>query len=169
MIINLENISTLESMPADVPMGTIGEDERRCEPLPTKVACGGWCDEQLFENTRHNLQHILWPSLRGAIQSFVYNVLPAQVSWDTVDAARAAKAKSISPVAEKFVTSTNALAAREFYSSWIWRILCENLFSQKCEDKWKSGPWQHFAKTQQLLQCKEKAMLKLTRKAPLTE
>jgi hypothetical protein len=95
-------------------------------------------------------------------------VLPPRVPWDIVDAARVAKAKSISPVAERFITSGKVLAAREFYSSWIWRILCDNLFSQKCEDKWKCGPWQHFAKTQQLLQCKEKAALQLIWKTQLT-
>jgi hypothetical protein len=83
-----------------------------------------------------------WPELVEGVRKFVAACLPETIPWEDVDELTASRAKAISPCAEKCLADD--LECREFMEAWTWRILCDNLFSTQCEEKWASGPWRAY-------------------------
>jgi hypothetical protein len=108
-----------------------------------------WRDGAVFGfDVEALLEPDLWIPLQSAVWQFASGALPREVSLDVVDEATAAKAREISPKADKLLAGNSAYAAL-FFASWIWHILCDHVFA--CDDKWRSGPWEHFAEIQRAI------------------
>jgi hypothetical protein len=99
-------------------------------------------DLTIFDQPDFYIPVKFWPDLKQQVLEFSRDCLPDSIPWGAVDESTASRAKAISPCADKCLADCGECPY--FMIAWTWRILCDNLFSPQCEDKWASGPWRAY-------------------------
>ena len=97
-----------------------------------------------------NLTDRWWEVLQTYIRKVVFILCPRKISPDMFSHHDAARLSWIAKERAWLRLTTGFPLV--FCEAWIWHILCGNLFSQKCKDKWRQGPWSDFGNLIQNLQ-----------------
>lgn len=113
-----------------------------------------WNDRFLFgwEAPEH-FSHIRWPHLRRLVTWFCEAAFPRHVPLDRLEKGDKDWIASWAPNYEEYARKYNGgEKIYTLYEACVWRVLHEELFSDRCVRKWRVGPWADFGSVLRHLQ-----------------
>lgn len=127
---------TIERTPADIFM-SVGRDPEQVRRWNHMFLFGDQGPEYFSE--------VQWPQLRSRVAGFCTDTFPRYLPLDRIKSGDKAWMESWAPHYEEYVRKYNGdKRISTFYEACVWRILCEELFSNHCAGKWRKGAWADF-------------------------